>query len=403
MGAEPRRPAVHQVLATLSYGDAISTHALGIRRVLRAAGYPSDIFVETFDPRLEHFTRDYRDLPSGGSTDDVLIHHFSIHSRASRVAFALPNRMVLVYHNVTQPEFFLGVNDRFAELCYQGRRELAAYPSRVQLALGVSEFNRQELAAAGFEPTGVLSVVPDFSHLEVAPNRLVARGFDDDHVNVLFVGRVTANKKFEDVIRFFHAYQRRKPRSRLLLVGSYAGQEGYLSMLHEFAARHRVANVHFTGQVSNEELAAYYEIADAFLCASEHEGFCVPLVEAFHQGVPVVAYAAAAVPATMDGAGVLYDRKDPELVAALIDAVAEDGEFREQVLAAQDAALERFARRDFAGCLLSFVEQVLAAPPPALPRVTADFWRQVEDAERLEELRAYRPSAFRALPRRPGR
>ena len=139
---------------------------------------------------------------------------------------------------------------------------------------------------------------------------------------MLFVGRVIPNKKFEDVIRAFHAYRtRHNPRSRLLLVGSYSGFERYLAMLQSLIARLGTPDVHFLGHVSNEELTALYDVADLFLCASEHEGFCVPIVEAFYKRVPVLAYAATAVPATMDGGGVLYDTKDPFEVARLMDAV----------------------------------------------------------------------------------
>ncbi len=392
---------VHQVLATLGYGDAIGHEVLGIQRVLRQAGYESDIFVETADPRVEDLTRDYRDLPACSAADHVLIHHFSIKSRASRVAFALPDRMILVYHNITPPEYFLGVHDDLVELCFLGRRELSAYASRVQLALGDSEFNRQELDAAGFTPTGVLPVVPDFNHLDVEPNRLTAGGFDDAYVNVLFVGRVIPNKKIEVVIRFFGAYQRdHNPRSRLLVVGSYGGFEQYYGMLQEFVARRGIRNVHFSGHVSNEELAAYYEVADIFLCASEHEGFCVPLVEAFHEQIPVLAYAASAVPATMDGAGVLYDTKDEAHVGALIDAVASDRGLSERIVAGQNAALERLRQRDFAGNLLGFVGQVAGGPAAPVPSVTPDFWEQFDAADRLEELRLYRPAIYRALPKK---
>jgi glycosyltransferase involved in cell wall biosynthesis len=133
--------------------------------------------------------------------------------------------------------------------------------------------------------------VPDFSHLDVAPNRLTAAAFDDERVNVLFVGRVIPNKKIEDVIRFFGAYQRLfNRRSRLLIVGSFGGFEKYHAMLQAFIGSRGIHDVHFTGHISNEELAAYYEVADVFLFASEHEGFCVPIVEAFHERVPVLAY-----------------------------------------------------------------------------------------------------------------
>jgi len=400
-GGGTRPIAVHQVLATLSYGDAISNEAMGIQRVLIRAGYASEIFVETADRRVEHLTRDYRDLPASSSADNILVHHFSIQSRASRLAFALPDRMILVYHNITPPEYFLGVHERLAETCYLGRRELGAYAARVQLAVGDSEFNRQELEEAGFPATGVLPVVPDFSHLDVAPSRLTAGAFDDDYVNVLFVGRVIPSKKIEDVIRFFDEYHRScNPRSRLLVVGSYWQFEQYYAMLQAFVASRGIEHVHLLGQLSNEELAGCYEIADVFLCASEHEGFCVPLVEAFHVGVPVVAFAAAAVPATLDGAGLLYDRKDPALVAALIDLAVRDRAFRQQVLDAQDEALVRLVRKDFAACLLDMVQRVASGPRAEPPRVAADFWQQVDDAGRLEALRLARPHAYKALPKR---
>jgi glycosyltransferase involved in cell wall biosynthesis len=400
MTTTPRR--VHQVLATLGYGDAIGHEVLGIQRVLRGAGFESDIFVETADRRLESLTRDYRDLIEESHADNLLIHHFSIGSRASRVAYALPDRMALVYHNITPPEYFIGVHKRLVELCFHGRRELRAYVDRVVLALGDSEFNRRELADAGFRDTGVLPVVPSFAHLDVPPSHLLTERFDDGWTNLLFVGRVIPNKKLEDVIRFFHAYKTgHNPRSRLLFVGSYSAFETYLMMLHDLVARLRLPDVHFLGHVSNEELTAAYDIADVFVCASEHEGFCVPLMEAFHKRVPVVAFAATAVPATMDGGGVLFESKDPALVAALIEAVAGDARLREAVLDAQDHALERLLARDFGRTLLEFVSRAAAAPAPQHPGVTFDFWKQYELAQRLEELRLYRPALYKGLPRHP--
>ena len=104
--------AVHQVMATLGYGDAIGNEALGIQRVLRQAGYESRIYVETVDPPLEDRTLDYRDLIDDSDADNILIHHFSIGSRASRVAFALPDRMILVYHNITPAHYFLDARPR---------------------------------------------------------------------------------------------------------------------------------------------------------------------------------------------------------------------------------------------------------------------------------------------------
>ncbi len=390
---------IHQVLATLGYGDAIGHEVLGIQRVLRAAGYESDIFVETADHRLEPLTRDYRELIDASHPDHLLLHHFSLGSKASRTAFALPDRMALIYHNITPPEYFIGVHRMLARQCFRGRRELQVYVNRCDLALGDSEFNRQDLDALGFPRTAVLPVVPDFSHLDRTPNRLVADQFDDGWTNILFVGRVIANKKIDDLIRFFDAYHTLfNPRSRLLIVGAYSGFERYLAALNQLTATLGLSHVHFVGQVSDEELVAYYEVADLFLCASEHEGFCVPLVEAFYKEVPVLAYAATAVPATMDGAGVLYESKDPGHVAALMDVVLSNCALQDTIVDAQLAAVERLAARDFAGTLLGFIDDILAGQRAPKADVAFDFWQQFDAAQDLEELRLYRPGIYKALP-----
>jgi len=387
------------VLATLGYGDAIGHEVLGIQRVLRGAGYESDIFVETADRRLEPLTRDYRELVDASHPDNILLHHFSLGSKASRTAYALPDRMTLIYHNITPPAYFVGVHNTLARQCFRGRRELKAYVERCDLALGDSEFNRQDLEALGFQRTAVLPVVPDFSHLDRAPNPFVARQFDDDWTNILFVGRVIANKKIEDVIRAFHAYHSRiNPRSRLLIVGIFSLFERYLASLNHLVAELDLEHVHFTGHVTDEELVAYYDIADLFLCQSEHEGFCVPLVEAFYKQVPVLAYAATAVPATMDGGGVLFDDKEPNYVAALMDAVLSDTRLRDAILDRQDAAVERLQARDFDGTLRRFVNEIRAMPRRGTARVAFDFWTQFDEAEQLEALRLYRPSLCKALP-----
>ena len=395
-------PRVHQILATLGYGDAIGNEVLGITRALRAAGYTSEIIVETADPRLEDLTIDYRDVVDELTADDLLIHHFSLGSRASRTAFALPCRMMLVYHNITPPEYFLGVHDQLVRQCYHGRRELLPNRSRCDLALGDSEFNRQELEALGFPRTDVLPVVPDFSHLETTPDPRIAAAFDDEWTNILFVGRLIPNKRPDNVIRYVHAYQALYQRkTRLILAGSYGGFDTYLAQLHRLIADLGVHDVHILGQVSNEELTALYDVADLFLCASEHEGFCVPLIEAFHKRVPVMAYAATAVPATMDGGGVLYDTTDPRRVAALMHATLASVSRENTILASQDAALDRLLARDFPKLVRDFVAGVLASPRLPAPAVAPDFWQQFRLADELEAVRQTRPAAFRALPLPP--
>ena len=398
-----RAGAVDQVLATLGYGDAIGNEALGIQRTLVTAGYDSRIYVQTADPRVEDLTEDYRDLIDDSHPDRILIHHFSLGSRASRVAFALPDRMMLVYHNITPPHYFRDINVTLMQQCWDGRRELSAWAPRCDLAVGDSAFNQAELDALGFPRTGILPVVPDFDHLDVTPDRALAAQFDDGATNILFVGRLIPNKRIEDLVRTFAVYRRRyDPRARLLVVGAHSGFDDYHASIATLVRELRIAGVHLLDHVTNEELTALYDIADLFLSASEHEGFCVPLIEAFWKRIPVVAYAATAVPATMDGGGVLYDRKHPRHVASIVHSVLTDPALEDDILRAQDAALSRLQAQDFAATLLRLVDQVRAAPRLPKCKVDPDFWRQFERAEALETLKRYRPSAYEALPRLEG-
>jgi len=286
--------------------------------------------------------------------------------------------------------------------CYHGRRELLPYRARVDLALGDSEFNRQELEAIGFPRTAVLPVVPGFSHLQGPEDTRIIDAFDDDRTNILFVGRVVPNKRPDQLIRYFHAYKTLyDPRARLILAGSYGGFETYVAQLHDLIARLGVQDVTLLGQVSDDAIATLYDVADLFLCASEHEGFCVPIMESFHTQLPVLAYAATAVPATMDGGGVLFDTREPREVAALMHGLVSDARLAATVVAAQDAALARLLARDFDGMVVKFVNEVLAGPRQPAPSVAYDFWRQFRLADELEAIRQFRPAAFRALPLEP--
>ena len=220
----------------------------------------------------------------------------------------------------------------------------------------------------------------------------------------MFVGRVIPNKKFEDVIRAFHAYRtRHNPRSRLLLVGSYSGFERYLAMLHALIARLGTPDVHFLGHVSNEELTALYDVADLFLCASEHEGFCVPIIESVLQAACRCSptppppcrrrWTAAACSTT---------RRIPFEIARLMAAILDD-----RGSGGRGASTRRTPRS--AGCApgtsaarcCASSTRCVAAGRATPPEVAWDFWAQFDQFERLEELRQFRPALYRALPETP--
>jgi glycosyltransferase involved in cell wall biosynthesis len=357
------RRRVHQVLAALAYGDAISNEALAIQRHLRGAGFDSDIFAEHVHPRMTPLARPLWQYAEVSAPDTVCLFHFSIGSAAARLVYHAPDRLVSIYHNITPAEWFLGFHPHLAGLCYHGRRELAQFAARTELALGDSEYNRRELEAAGYARTGVLPIVLDLEAYRRPASPVARRLWDDGRTNVLFVGRIIPNKKIDDLIRVFALYQRLYDRrSRLLLVGDHRGQEKYYDRLQELARASGATEVVFTGQVDDDDLRAAYASADLFLCLSEHEGFCVPLLEAMAFGVPVVAYAAGAVRETLRGGGVLLDAKEPAVVAALLARLRTDEALRARVLETQERAMAAVRAIDFGALLRDRLAPVLDTP-----------------------------------------
>lgn len=345
--------AIHQVLAALAYGDAIGNEALAIRKHLRGRGIESEIFAEKVHPKMAGLAHPLSEYARAAAGDTLCMFHFSIGSAASSLVFHRREPLICLYHNITPAEFFVDFHQHLAGLCHHGKRQLVSFASRSVLGLGDSEFNRRELVAAGFHPTGVLPIVMDWSRYEEAPSRVMKErlgGFEG--ATVLFVGRIVPNKKIEDLLTSFAAFQRHhQPESRLILVGDTVGHERYLRRLLELRHSLRLRNVIFTGQVTQGDLIAAYRSAQAFLCLSEHEGFCVPLLEAMHFGLPVVAFDAAAVGETMAGGGVLLDDKDPRVVAETLDLVLTDEGFRNRILASQQRTLSAARAIDF-GALL---------------------------------------------------
>ena len=355
-----RKPQIHQLLAALSYGDAIGNEALAIQKRLRAAGYDSDIFAENVHPKMVDRARPLWRYAEVSSARTICVYHFSIGSAAGRLAYHAPDRLVSIYHNITPPEFFLGFHPHLAGLCYHGRRELREFAARTELGLGDSEFNRRELEAAGYRKTAVLPIVLDFDAYRERPSPVVRKLYGDGRTNILFVGRIIPNKRIDDLIRSFAIYRRLNPKSRLLLVGDYRGHERYQARLRELIRELQVPDVVLTGHVSQDELIAYYSLADAFLCLSEHEGYCVPLVEAMNADVPVIAFDAGAVRETLDGGGVLLREKAPELLAGLLDELVTNAALRESVLETQRRSIARLRATDFGAVLLDRLSPLLA-------------------------------------------
>lgn len=351
---------IHQVVQALSYGDAVSNNAIALRNIFREMGYRSEIYTRWFDPRVSKYVRPLNKYK--GKNSNILFYHFPLAGgEVTEFVKQLPDKKVLIYHNITPPEFFFKYDKSSALKCAEGLKEIKELAGHFELALGVSEFNRQDLHKFGFKNTGVLPIFSDFSKFDSTNDNKPEHG-SNGVVNFLFVGRLAPNKCFEDVIKSFFCYNRFiNEKSRLYLVGSKQIRT-YTSHLELLVKDLGLTDsVVFTGSVKDEELKCYYKHADLFLCMSEHEGFCVPLLEAMHFHIPIIAYRSTGIPYTLGNSGLIVDEKDYIKIAELINIVLQDEKLRETIIARQDIRLKDFDRDMVAEKLFSVIDNVYSA------------------------------------------
>jgi L-malate glycosyltransferase len=331
-------PAAHR-------GDAIGDSARRVRDLLRAAGHDSELYALTIDEDLRDDVRPFQD--QGARQGHITIFHFALPSPMTEAFASLSGIRVLQYHNITPAAFFAPYDAQLFRLAALGRQELTSLAGRVDLALGDSEFNRQELEELGFARTGVMPIAVNMERLTAAPRRpALEKILGDGLINFLFVGRIVPNKRIEDHIRLAEMYKRYiDSYYRFIFVGRYDGLPRYNAMIRALIVQYRMLPERFifTGAVPDEDLAAYYRWADAYISLSEHEGFCVPLVEAMATDVPVLAYAAGAVPETLGGAGMLFSPKDFEFAAEMLGTLVYDRPVRDRIVSGQRRRLRDFA------------------------------------------------------------
>jgi glycosyltransferase involved in cell wall biosynthesis len=311
---------------TLRPADAVSNDVLTMRDVLRARGHDVAIFAEsssvTGEPELPPETA----LPFLREPSDVLIYHHSIGWPTGIPIFKVARcRKIVKYHNITPPHFFDGISKQHQRLCETGRAQVhEIVGAQPDLYLAASTFNRFDLIAAGSDPDKTF-VVPPFNQtdqlLAQPADFEVLNEYDDTNVNLLTVGGVRPNKGHADLIEAFALYYYTcQSRARLFIVGAEDDVfKPYADRLRKLIDGWSIASrVEFTGEISLAELKSYYLLADALLMTSEHEGFSVPLVEAMAMKVPIVAYASTAIPETAQDAALIWNERDPFLMAQSI-------------------------------------------------------------------------------------
>jgi L-malate glycosyltransferase len=325
-----KQPVLHQVTVGAAPGDAITAQAFAIRSWLRGLGFHSEIFAkyihQTLEPEVHPFVT-YRPA----RVEPFLIFHHSIGSSLVEEVAHLSQPLILIYHNITPAEFFVDVDTVWMQRMLLGRQQLRRLQPSTRLGLADSFYNEEELRASGYQETGVLPIVVEESEYNLPNNEGLVARYQDGGPNLLFVGKVAPHKKQEDLVKLLYYYRRIQPGARLFLVGdkwlpSY--DEWLVDLIAHLGLQESVV---LTGRVSQQDMVTYYRIADLYVSMSEHEGFGKPLIESMYLGLPILAYASAAVPLTVGRSGVLFHQKDFEALAELVDIVMCDPALRGRI------------------------------------------------------------------------
>ena len=274
------RPIVNQYAPQVCLFDAVGNETFAIQRVLSDIGLESEILCDLADTSLHARVRPWSKATAQAAR--LTIVHYSHGSKSIQRVFASSEPKVLLYHNITPAKYFQGTHPNLVRASELGRQQLAGLANRVEIAVAHSTFSANELREYGFSRVEVVPYVALEPLLPVEPDRgVMDRCSRDGWVNLICVAQVAPHKCIEDCLFVFDYFKRFVcPKSRLFVIGGWAGTEAYRERLRRLVDALHLSDVVFTGQVSQESLVAYYKSAHAFLCMSEHEGFCVPLVEA---------------------------------------------------------------------------------------------------------------------------
>lgn len=317
---------IYQLLPNLALGDGVGNEVMEIDRLLKEKKINTKIFADGIDPKISgDVAAAVCDMPEL-SKEDIVLYHFSIGTNLNQFVKTLHAKIIFRYHNITPSHFFTNINPFLEELCKRGEKEVRDLKDVPVYCLAVSEFNKKDLISYGYTcPIEVIPIILRMSDYEKNPEERILKKYNDDATNLLFVGRIAPNKKQDDIIKVFKAYcSNYNKNSRLFIVGGFWEEDSYYKSLLELIDKEKIENVIITGHISFEEELAYYKLADVFVCMSEHEGFCIPLIEAMYFNIPIVAYNSTAVPYTLGDAGVLVDTKESTIVSAMIDKILKE-------------------------------------------------------------------------------
>ena len=332
-----------QFTPSIVYGDAVSNDIFAMHEVIESLNYRSEIYAYAIGKKLSATVKEIVNYVP--KKTDVIIYHMSIGSEISQMVKELDvAKKIMVYHNITEARFLKNISAEIYSRCKEGREQLKELSQCMDASLSVSDYNGDELKRLGYKNVRTLPIILKMEDFKTTkPSAEIINKYNDGYANIVFVGRVAPNKKFEDVIKSFYLYNKYiNAKSRLFLVGNPEGMSNYKNSLDYLIDELGVPNVIQTGKVPFPDILAYYRAAHLFLCMSEHEGFCVPLIESMLFDVPILAYESCAIPYTLGNSGVMVKEKDYTLIAETMNAILTDQKLKEELLKKQRERLAFF-------------------------------------------------------------
>ncbi len=332
---------INQFIPVLHRNDAIGESIILFSRFLSESGIKNSVYALNSDPDANIEIRGLDDIDDG--EDDIHILHYALPSEVTARFTGLKGRKVLVFHNITPASYFKDIDERFYNIITLGYKEIESLKGHIDLAIADSTYNMEVLCSYGYENVEVYPVFIDFSRLDRPPKRCLARHLGD-YLNVLVLGRVAPNKRIEDAIRAFNPLKLKLyPKSRLWIAGKINDHKYYYNALVRLASAWGLTDIVFTGKVSERELSTFLRYSTVLLSLSEHEGFCVPVLEGFYSQIPVIAYDAGAVSETMGEGGILLKEKKFHEIAELIYRIKTEKGLADTVISSQNRRLGYFS------------------------------------------------------------
>lgn len=319
---------VVQILEGYKNGTGTGNFVTAVDELLKRSGIESEIYNHT----LNYFYLE-QEIKNIFTPDTLVIYHLAY--VMDPLVKYLPCKKILMFHNITTPDFFDGIEENMRRCCSSGLYDTRNIEPYFECAIAFSEYSKQILLKSGWS-SNKIHVIPLLVRLDKftgVPDEQIIKKYSDGNKNILFTGRVIFHKKQEDVIKVFENYVKKYEKdARLFLIGEI-GSDIYFYSLKEYCKQLGIDHqIIIANHVSFNEYLAYYSIADTFVCMSEHEGFCIPLVEAMYFNIPIIAYNSTAVSDTLNGYGVLFNEKNYNTIAKQIHELDMNNSYRDKIL-----------------------------------------------------------------------